>query len=75
MYCIANLGKNMEQKTIVPGFYKVDESLVINKDNEALKAYKNRKIKESRVNRINDELNNLKCDIKEIKDILKGLIK
>lgn len=65
----------MEQKTDVPGFYKVDESLIINKDNDALKAYKKRKIKESRVNNIHYELNNLKSDIKEIKELLKGLIK
>lgn len=65
----------MEQKTNVPGFYKVDESLVINKDNEGLKAYKKRKIKEAKLNRLQHELNYLKEDLKEIKELLKGLTK
>lgn len=65
----------MEQKTDVPGFYKVDESLIINKDNDSLQAYKKRKLKESRVNKMHYELKDLKNDIKEIKELLKGLIK
>lgn len=65
----------MEQKTAIPGFYKVDESLVINKDNDGLKAYKKRKLKETRVNKMQYELSDLKNDIKEIKELLRGLVK
>lgn len=65
----------MEQKTAIPGFYKVDESLVINKDNEALNAYKKRKLKERRIESLQEELCSMKDDIQEIKQLLKGLIK
>ena len=33
----------MDQKTEVPGFYKTDSNYLINKDNEALFAYKKKK--------------------------------
>lgn len=65
----------MAQKTNVPGFYKVDESIVINKDNEALRLYKKRKVKENKINRLENDLDDLKNDISEIKSLLKGLVK
>jgi len=65
----------MEQKTEIPGFYKADEGIVINKDNEALRAYKMRKQKEAKVNELEKKITSLHDDISEIKNILKGLIK
>jgi hypothetical protein len=65
----------MEQKTAIPGFYKVDESVVINKDNDALKAYKARKEKERMIKDVQVEVQNLKSDINEIKQMLRGLVK
>lgn len=65
----------MEQKTSVPGFYKVDDSVVINKDNDALKAYKARKEKERLIKDVQVQLDVLKTDMYEIKQLLKGLIK
>lgn len=63
------------QKTEVPGFYKARDGILINKDNEALVAYKKRKIKEHRLDTIFDEMDTLKNDISEIKELLKGLAK
>lgn len=63
------------QKTATPGFYKVDESLVINKDNEALAAYKKRKLKEKRIEHLQTEINELKTNITEIKELLQRLVK
>ena len=65
----------MERKTEVPGVYKVGEGVLINKDNEALRAYKLRKEKDRKVSVIEDELHCLKNDIEEIKNLLKGLVK
>ena len=64
----------MEQKTSIPGFYKVDESVVINKDNDALKAYKLKKEKDRLIKDIQVEVNELKSDITEIKQMIKGLM-
>lgn len=65
----------MEQKTKLPGFYKVDESLIINKDNEALAAYKKRKAKEYKIKKLESDITTIKKDMEEIKDLLRGLIK
>ncbi len=63
----------MEQKTDVPGLYKVSEGIIINKDNEALKIYKNKKARERRIDEIQSDVLSLKDDIAEIKQLLKGL--
>lgn len=63
------------QKTEVPGFYKSRDGILINKDNDALAAYKKRKIKEHKLDTIFDEMDSLKSDITEIKELLKGLVK
>lgn len=63
----------MEQKTDVPGLYKVSEGIIINKDNTALQIYKNKKAKERRIDEIQNDVLSLKDDIAEIKQLLKGL--
>lgn len=65
----------MDEKTKIPGFYKVDESTVINKDTEALKAYKKRKSKMRKVDKMEEDIAELKNSMNEIKDLLKGLVK
>lgn len=65
----------MEHKTDIPGYYKVDESVVINKDNDALILYKKKKMKDLKLLKLEDDLQSLKSDIEEIKQLLKGLTK
>lgn len=63
----------MEQKTDVPGLYKVSEGVIINKDNTALQIYKNKKQRERRIDEIQNDVASLKDDIQEIKQLLRGL--
>jgi hypothetical protein len=63
----------MEQKTDVPGLYKVAEGIIINKDNNSLLAYRKRKNRERRIDEIQNDVASLKDDIQEIKHLLKGL--
>lgn len=65
----------MEKKTNVPGVYKVEEGILINKDNAALEAYKKRKKKEQKMDTFYEEMVVLKNDMQEIKQLLKGLVK
>jgi hypothetical protein len=65
----------MEQKTEVPGIYKVGEGVLINKDNEALRSYKMKKDKDRKVLKLEEDISLLKNDISEIKNLLKGLVK
>lgn len=65
----------MEKKTQVPGIYKVTEGVLINKDNDALRAYKARKEKERKVSSMMEDMDNLKKDMQEIKELLRGLVK
>lgn len=62
-----------DRKTEKPGIYRTAEGFLINKDNDALAAYKKRKRKEQVVDRIQSQIDELKTDINEIKDLLKGL--
>ena len=64
-----------EKKTEVPGIYKVSEGVLINKDNLALQAYKARKQKDIKMRNMEEELSELKQDMKEIKELLRGLVK
>lgn len=64
----------MEQKTEIPGFYKAGEGIIINKDNGALAAYKKRKQKERRIEEVREEVNALKSDVSEIKEMMKQLL-
>lgn len=65
----------MTQKTEVPGIYKVQEGILINKDNEALDAYRKKRIREHKIMTLQDEIKNLKDDISEIKEMIKGLVR
>jgi len=62
-------------KTEVPGIYKVREGVLINTDNQALNAYKNKKKREHRIDEMQKDMDELKSDIAEIKALLKGLAK
>lgn len=65
----------MEQKTEIPGMYKVGEGIIINKDNESLAAYKKQRQKTANIDKVIGEVETMKNDIQEIKQLLKGLIK
>jgi hypothetical protein len=62
-------------KTEVPGIYKERDGILINKDNEALHAYKKRKIQSRKMQNFEEDLETLKSDMAEIKALLKGLVK
>ena len=64
-----------EEKTEIPGIYKVGEGVLINKDNDGLKGYKARKRQQNRFQQYEEELNNMRSDLTEIKNLLKGLVK
>ena len=65
----------MMEKTEVPGLCKVGEGVLINTDNNALAAYKKKKIKDAEINKMQEDMVQLKDDIAEIKALLKGLAK
>lgn len=65
----------MEQKTEIPGLYKVGEGIIINKDNDALAIYKKKKLREHKLDSMQEEVTSLKNDINEIKELLRSLIK
>jgi len=69
------LRDEMEYKTDMPGYYKVDESVVINRDNDALNTYKKKKMKDIKLVKLENDLSSLKSDMEEIKQLLKGLSK
>ena len=64
-----------DRKTDRPGIYRTAEGFLINKDNDALAAYKKRKRKERAIENFQDQINELRTDINEIKDLLRGLAK
>lgn len=63
----------MGGKTEVPGIYKVREGILINTDNKSLAAYKNKKKRERNIDQMQEDMENMKNDLQEIKDLLKGL--
>lgn len=65
----------MEKKTELPGIYKVSEGVLINKDKDALDAYKKRRERERQIDTIQKELSQLQDDTKEIKELLNQLLK
>jgi predicted DNA-binding protein YlxM (UPF0122 family) len=65
----------MEQKTAIPGVYKVKEGVLINKDNTALKAYQKNRTKNKMFDNLVEDVEKLKDDISEIKQLLRGLSK
>ena len=60
-------------KTDVPGIYKVRDGVLINTDNNSLNAYKNKKRREQMIDTMQEDIQSLKSDLEEIKDLLKGL--
>jgi hypothetical protein len=72
----------MEEKTEVAGIYKVSDGILINKDNDALAAYKAAKARnkrltdlESQISELRENDKSIKNDLDEIKNLLKGLAK
>lgn len=65
----------MEAKTDIPGLYKSSEGYLINKDNEALRAYKMKKAKDLKIDFMEKEMSALREDMNEIKQLLRGLVK
>lgn len=61
----------IEEKTEIPGLVRASKGVLINKDNEALVAYKKRKRKERQVDEMQADIDTLKSDIQEIKELLK----
>jgi hypothetical protein len=64
----------MAKKTAIPGIYKVTEGILINKDNDALRAYKARKKKDRQIEEVQNEVNELRKDISDIKGLLFELL-
>lgn len=60
-------------KTEYPGIYKDREGVLINKDNTSLTAYKRKKMNDANIVNVVSDVEQLKNDIAEIKEILKGL--
>ena len=63
------------KKTEIPGIYKVSEGVLINRDNEALAVYKKMKQKNNTISEMQTDIQSLKNDMAEIKELLKGLAK
>lgn len=62
-------------KTDVHGYYKTPSGGIICKDLESLNAYKQNKIKNLQLNTMKNDIDQLKNDMAEIKELLKGLVK
>jgi hypothetical protein len=58
------------EKTKYEGIYKQSEGVLLNMDNEALKAYKARKEKDRKTVSIEKDVEMLKISMEEIKDLL-----
>jgi len=63
------------EKTEVKGIYKKSEGVFINTDNDALRAYKKSKIQAQRLISLENDVADMKSDLQEIKELLKGLVK
>ena len=68
------LPKN-DTKTDVTGYYKTPSGAVVSKDYDSLDAYKKQKAKSIQLNTMKNDIDQLKSDISEIKELLKGLVK
>lgn len=68
----------MTQKTEYAGMYKISEGVVLNKDNHALKSYKNKKKKDLaqslEIKKMKEQIENTQNDISDIKNMLKILL-
>lgn len=63
------------EKTEIQGIYKKSEGIFINKDTDSLQAYRKRKLREKRIDEIQNDFASLKDDIQEIKQLLRGLLR
>lgn len=63
------------QKTEIKGIVKAREGVLLNVDAESLANYKKRKLKEQKINRLEEEVGELKAMITEVMTILKGINK
>lgn len=66
---------NNPQKTDIPGIVKVGEGILINTDNDSLKAYKARKLRDRKLDELDNSIASMKNELSEIKELLKGLVK
>lgn len=66
---------NGDAKTDVAGIYRSPEGYLINKDNNALAAYKAKKQRDKEIDKMKEEVSSLKDDINEIKEMLKKVLK
>lgn len=64
-----------ESKTDVYGYYKTPIGAIVSKDMEGLSAYKKQKAKNTQLNNMKSDIDQLKSDMSEIKELLKGLVK
>ena len=62
-----------DAKTEINGIYKSPEGFLINKDNDALRAYKLRKQSEKEKLSLREDVNTLKSQMAEILSILKEI--
>lgn len=65
----------VDTKTDAHGYYKTPSGAVVSKDKESLEAYKKNKAKNLQLNSMKKDIDQLKNDITEIKELLKGLVK
>jgi hypothetical protein len=63
------------QKTDIPGIYKERDGILINRDEEGLIAYKKRKQQSNKIVFLENEINILKNDMKEMKEMIRSLTK
>lgn len=66
---------NRDAKTDIPGIYRSPEGFLINKDINALAAYKARKKRDTELDEIKQDVSALKDDMSEIKEMLKKVLK
>jgi hypothetical protein len=61
----------MDVKTERQGIFRTPEGLLVNKDNDGLRAYKAKKAKEKKIYEVEAEVVAIKSDLAEIKELLK----
>lgn len=65
----------VEVKTEVEGIYRdMTNGALLNKDNNALTAYKKMKQKNNEVEQMKEKVNTLETDIKEVKNLLTKIL-
>lgn len=62
-------------KTDIPGIYKVEEGILINRDMNALQQYKKRKRLTRNNLNIEEKVKNLESQLEEMKTLLQKLVK